>query len=153
MKKQWILLFVGALGIVSCNEVPEEKRIGVAKIIATSDTESSCNRILQEKPFSNPAIFMGSDFISFLAVLKMVNPGNLDTLLTYTAKESIEKLGKKKVIAYYEKTNLIWKKKLKAVNKVGDTYFLSYIGLQMATRKNIVFEVKVENDTCRLVIQ
>lgn len=155
--KNYILIIAAAFIFCGCEqEAPKEKNKVQSgdsdQSIEIPDTESAVNRTLREKPFSNPALIFGSSFIDFLSQLRISNPCS-DTLIYFTSKESVKRLGKEGVINYYENiiVKLTCKKKLKAVKKVGDTYFLSYEGYLTATRQNMVFEVRVENDSCKLV--
>jgi hypothetical protein len=105
------------------------------------------------KNFSNPAIIFGTDFLNFLSALKMTSPGNLDTLLKFTSQQSLAQHSRKSILTLYNKTNLNFQKKLKAIKKVNDTlYILNYLAYKYATKSIITCTVSIDRDTCRLVL-
>ena len=117
-------------------------------------TKTEIKKEAPVKSFNNPALIYGTDFISFLAMLQVTQPDNHDTLLYYTSSVSKAKYSKEAIAEYYKKTNLNFKKKLKALRRLNDsTYILNYVGLEYATRNIKTYTVTVEKDTCKLIIK
>lgn len=106
-----------------------------------------------EKPFANPALFQGSDFLNFIAQLKLSSPDNLRVLLTYTSKKSKIQYSEKTITELYRKTNFNFNKKLKAISELKDTLFvLNYSCNFYATKSVVSITVSVELDTCRILL-
>ncbi len=105
-----------------------------------------------EKPFANPAIIYGSDFMAFMQSLRKT--GNYDMMLSFTSAASIKKLGKEKIKAYYEEefTNMS-KLKLQSVTDNSDgSKTMNYTNAVMATKSASSVRIVVENDSCKIVI-
>lgn len=102
--------------------------------------------------FSNPTVFMGSDFGNFFKILYA--QGKFDEMVKFTSKSSIDKLGKDKVLDFY-KNDLkfgyeIGKPHSQFVS--GDTIILNYNANIIATKRVIRINVIVENDSCKIVL-
>lgn len=105
-----------------------------------------------EKPYSNPAIIYGSDFMSFMQSLRKI--GNYENMLCFTASESVQKFGKEKIKKYYEEkfTNMS-KLDLKSITDNSDgTKTMNYVNLSVATKSATSVNVIIENDSCKLII-
>lgn len=106
-----------------------------------------------EQPFANPVLIYGSSFLDFFSALKICSPNNLDTLLVFTSRKSIEKHGREKILSLYGRTNLNFQKELRAMSRVNDTTFvLNYSCYLFATSGMRTVTVTVESDTCRLLL-
>jgi len=106
----------------------------------------------QNKPFSNPAIIYGSDFMSFMQSLRKI--GSYDLMVQFTSSASVKKLGKEKVKAYYEEklTNMS-KLKLTSVTSNSDgTKTLNYVNTSVATKSATSVTIVIENDSCKIVL-
>jgi len=110
-------------------------------------------KVEEEKlDFSNPSVFMGSDFGNFFKILYA--QGKYDEMIKFTSKTSIDKFGKDKVLEFY-KNDLkfgyeIGKPHSKTVS--GDTITLNYNANIVATKKVVRIKVIVENDSCKIVL-
>jgi len=145
MKKFVFIIFISIFAIVGCT-VQEKKMVESVEKNSVAEVESV------EKPYSNPAVFYGSDFMSFMQSLRKI--GNYDMMLQFTSSESIKKYGKQKVKQYYKKkfTNMS-KLKLQSVTCNSDgTKTLNYVNTSVATKSAASVIVVVENDTCKLVL-
>ena len=112
-----------------------------------------CKSSITEKIFVNPVFIEGSDFLSFFSKMKMAFPGKLDTLLVFTSKQSKILHTRQSILELYSKTNLNFKKKLKAMRKVNDTmYVLNYSANKFATTSIVTCSVIVESDTARMIL-
>ena len=109
--------------------------------------------VITEKAFINPALILGSDFLSFFSKLKMVFPGKLDTLLVFTSRQSKILHTRQSILGLYSKTNLNFNKKLKAMKKLNDTvYVLNYTANKFATTSIVTCSATIENDTARMLL-
>lgn len=109
------------------------------------------NETVTEKPFSNPALIYGSDFLSFLSAEKMA--GKPEELLRYTSNKSKAIFNTNELIGFYNHTNINLHKKLKALRKINDSLFvMTYQTSAMATRNVTTITVSIEKDTARLVL-
>jgi len=106
----------------------------------------------QNKPFSNPAIIYGSDFMSFMQSLRRYN--SIDKMVQFTSLESIKKFGKEKVKEYYEEnfTNMSKLKLTNVTNNSDGTKTLTYINEVFATKSTVSVIIVIENDSCKLVL-
>lgn len=141
MKKITLLMVLFALISCTNQETPvtesEPKKVEIEEV---------------EKPYSNPAIIYGSDFMSFMQSLRKI--GNYETMLCFTSSESVQKFGKEKVKKYYEEkfTNMS-KLDLKSITDNSDgTKTMNYVNLLVATKSATSVNVIIENDSCKLVI-
>lgn len=110
------------------------------------------NVVAQSKPFVNPKIIYGSDFMTFMQSLRKI--GNYDMMLQFTSSKSIKKFGKEKIVAYYkEKFTNMSKLKLNNVNSNSDgTKTLEYTNLVAATKYATSVTIIIENDSCKLIL-
>jgi hypothetical protein len=130
-----------------CHEKTSKKP---AKLVIINDAGKPAG---VQHPFANPALIFGSDFISFIAQLKLSYPGNYDTLVYFTSEETKKRLNRSEIIHWFYKTNLNFKKKLVAISKTIDgLLILNYRSSIMATNTLMTYTVAVENNVCRLVL-
>jgi hypothetical protein len=102
--------------------------------------------------YSNPSVFMGSDFGNFFKTLYA--QGKYDEMIKFTSKSSLDKFGKDKVLDFY-KNDLkfgyeIGKPHSQTVS--GDTITLNYNANIIATKRVVRINVVVENDSCKIVL-
>lgn len=117
------------------------------------DTLSAEKPNKQNKPYSNPSLILGSDFIRFLAAIKLSQQGGENQLLNFTSNKTKATNDTKAILKYYHSINFNQQKKLKSIIKIGDNvYQLNYLGKINATDEVMSFTVSIENDTCRLVL-
>jgi hypothetical protein len=103
--------------------------------------------------FSNPAFMYGSDFLSFFKILRKI--GNLDEMILFTSKESIESIGKEKLKYVYENsfTNMS-DSRLTNIDKVDQTHFtMHYLNSEFDTKKAFKINVVKENDSIKLIYE
>jgi len=95
----------------------------------------------------------GSDFLSFFKSLRKI--GDINTLIKFTSKESIEKFGEEKLRDVYENSFVnMSDSRLTKLDKIDDNHFtMHYLNSQYATKK--VFELNVvrENDSIKLIFE
>jgi hypothetical protein len=108
--------------------------------------------IIAQKPFSNPALIYGSDFMSFMQSLKKV--GDYNMLLQFTSSASIKKNGEEKTKTYYEEkfTNMSKLKLQSIVNNSNGTKTMNYTNMKVATKSSTFVTIIIENDSCKLVL-
>lgn len=102
--------------------------------------------------YSNPSVFMGSDFGNFFKTLYA--QGKFDEMIKFTSKASIDKFGKDKVLDFY-KNDLKFGYELgrphsKTID--GDIITLNYDANIIATKRVVRINIIVENDTCKIVL-
>ena len=139
----WILLLMSA-----CNNLVTTKKnpLPVPRVPTEANTEI-------EKPFANPVLILGSDFLNYFASLKMTNPGNLKPLILFTSKQSKIQHKHTDIIRLYEKTNFNLAKQLKAMKQINDSVFvLNYSCTSFATRTLLTITVAIENDTAKIIL-
>lgn len=142
MKKTgFILIFLVAL-LCSCNTKNVEKK--QPNDVVVQNLES------KQLDFSDPARMAGSDFGSFF--ISMLRTQNYDMALKFTSKESIEKFGVDKILNKYRDFKYNYKLEQKSINKSGNTFVVTYVTNEFATGKLKSLTLKLENDTCKLVL-
>ncbi len=102
--------------------------------------------------FSNPSVFMGSDFGNFFNTL--YKQGKFEDMLAFTSSQSINQFGKDVILNFY-KNDLkfgyeIGKPHSQTV--VGDIITLNYDANIIATKRVVRFNIVVENDSCKIVL-
>jgi len=145
MKKLFFILLVTVLA--SCDNVNVAP--GPGPLVTTKDN----NSYSENKPFSNPTVFMGSDFGNFFQT--MYKLGDFDGMIEFTSSQSINQFGKEAILEFY-KNELdfgydIGKRPL-SHNVSGDIITLNYESKIMATKKIVRVNVIVENDSCKIVL-
>lgn len=102
--------------------------------------------------FSNPTVFMGSDFGNFFKILYA--QGKFDEMIKFTSKASINKFGKDKVLDFYKNELKFGYEigKPHSQNVSGDTITLNYNANIIATKRVVRINVIVENDSCKIVL-
>ena len=150
MKNLIRLSFIGLLAIsCSSGRVEDSSKLTNVK----KENSNSENIIKESTEFSNPAFMYGSDFLSFFKSLRKI--GDINTLIKFTSKESIEKFGEEKLRDVYENSFVnMSDSRLTKLDKIDDNNFtMHYLNSQYATKK--VFEISVvkENDSIKLVFE
>jgi hypothetical protein len=96
----------------------------------------------------------GSSFLHLFLTQKSV--GDFNGMIDFTHSESIQKFGKEELISMYREnfTNVDTKtldlKSMKTID--ANTYEMFYTINEFATKRAVSITVKVENDTCKLLI-
>ena len=133
--------------VASCNKPENHQDVKAA----VSVSSAICK--IHPKPFSNPVLIYGSDFLSFFAQLKMSYPGKLDTLLVFTSTQSKIHNSRQRILELYQGTNFNFQKKLKAIKKINDSlYVMNYLCNRFATSQIVKCRVIIEDDTARLIL-
>jgi hypothetical protein len=143
MKKLFVFIIFICTFAFSCTN--KEKEMVV-------DVVDSKPTLIEEKPYSNPAIIYGSDFVSFMQSLRKI--GDYETMVCFTSSESLQKYGEKRVIQYYnEKFNNMSELKLQSiVENENGKQTMNFVNLSMATKKTASVDIVIENDSCKLVL-
>lgn len=145
--KSLFLFIVTLFVLTSCEGVNVGP--GPGPLVTVSDAEV----IKEEKlDFSNPSVFMGSDFGNFFRVLYA--QGKFDEMVKFTSKSSLDKFGKDKVLNFY-KNELKFGYEIGAPHSQivsGDTITLNYNANIIATKRVVRINVIVENDSCKIVL-
>ena len=145
--KNLILLLTTSLIFASCSE--EIKKESLTTEVKSENIIEKENVISE---FSNPAIIYGTDFLTFFKSLRKL--GNYDEMVKFTASESVEKYGEEELRLYYENsfTNMS-NSKLKNLEKIDDSnYIMHYLNSEFATKRAFQLNVKLENDSVKLVL-
>jgi len=141
------LIFVfSALILVSCGKSPAEVEFDKIQIEARAHKDD-----LPKLDFSNPSVFMGSDFGRFFQKLQEDN--KFDEMIAFTSSRSIEKFGKDAILEFY-KNELDFRYDItpRSIRNFGDTISLNYQANIIATKRVIRINVVVENDSCKIVL-
>ena len=101
-------------------------------------------------PYSNPALIYGSDFGRMFQTF--YKQGQFQLMMHFTSQESIAHYGSGRIYRYYKSMDFGYQMKLKSINRIGTGYSLNYLCSILATRKIIRMELKIENDTCKILL-
>lgn len=147
--KSLFLFIVTLFVLTSCGESKSETEF--------HNLQKEANVHMNDMPgpdfdYSNPTVFMGSDFGNFFKILYA--QGKFDEMIKFTSKASIDKFGKDKVLDFY-KNDLkfgyeIGKPHSQTVS--GDTITLNYDANIIATKRVVRINVVIENDSCKIVL-
>lgn len=131
MKKLALIILICIFALVSCK---------------TTSAQTST------KPFSNPAIIYGTDFLTYFKTLRGL--GNYAEMLKFTTSKSIEKHGKNAIMVFYvERCKNMSKVKLVNITSNSDgTKTLNYINDVVATKNTFSINVIIENDSCKIIL-
>jgi hypothetical protein len=149
MKQLTILL--SALIMFSCSNMDTKNEKSLETSVKTEKKEKN-NVNTVKSDFSNPAIIYGVDFLTFFKSLRKL--GKYDEMVKFTSSESLDKYGESHLKSYYENkfTNMS-KSKLTNIEKIGEsTYTLFYTNKENATKRAFQFDVVIENDSTKLIL-
>ena len=141
-------VFVIIFSIFALESCKNDKDV---KISAANNIKKDTVLKAEAKPFKNPAIIYGTDFLSFMQAFRKT--GNLDLMIAFTSSADVKKQGKDKIKEYFENNfkNMSKLKLMSIVNK-GNIKTLNYINLSFATRNALSVDVIIENDSCKLIL-
>jgi hypothetical protein len=106
---------------------------------------------LESKPFSDPAIIYGSDFGHFFQ--EMYKLGDYDGMLAFTSSESITLHGERTIVEHYKNMTFGFEfGKLKKIQEEDGRISMFYLSDIDATKVRFILHVKVENDSCKVLI-
>lgn len=112
------------------------------------------NRDIGRGPrYSNPFFIDGSSFGNFFQT--MYKHGKFKDMLAFTSKESVDKFGIEKILAFYEnelKFGYDIGKRAISSGTDGDVVILNYKSDVIATKRIIRMKVVVENDSVKIVL-
>ena len=149
MKQLTILLSV--LIMFSCSNVDTKQEKSLETSVKIEKKEkNTINKVKSD--FSNPAIIYGVDFLTFFKSLRKL--GKYDDMVNFTSNKTLGKYGESHLKSYYENkfTNMS-KSKLTNIEKIGEsTYTLFYTNKENATKRAFQFDVVIENDSTKLIL-
>lgn len=102
----------------------------------------------QQVKFNNPVLIGGSDFLKVFQEFYKLS--NFNTMLKFTASESIAHFGADKILEKYKSVDFGYTTKLKSVKKDSSTYILNYEAKIQATKVMIRMKVVIENDSTKI---
>jgi len=141
--KNLLLALVTISVLFSCSEVS----VAPAKtsVAAPRDVEVTLD-------YSNPSVFMGTDFGNFFKML--YRQGRFEDMLLFTSSQSVEKFGRDAILDFYEKDFKFGYElgRLRSETIDGDVITLNYNANIIATKRVIRISVVVENDSCKIVL-
>lgn len=103
-----------------------------------------------ENPFANPALIYGTDFLRMFQLF--YKQGQWETMIKFTSRESINRIGRKKLLNYYRQMDFGYSLQIYSLKKQGELYMLNYKAKLYATEYIVRCIVNIENDTCRIVL-
>jgi len=146
--KSLILFFATLFVLTSCGKSEAEIKLDTLQVKARSHMND-----LPVLDFSNPSVFMGSDFGNFFQTL--FKQGKFEDMIKFTSAKSIDKFGKDAILSFY-RNELEFGYDLgnrpASVVTSGDTITLNFKANIMATTKIIRLNVFIENDSCKIVL-
>ena len=156
MKNLIKLLLVG-LFFVSCSSGKVESSSDSSKVnnstVVKNNIDNSSRDFEKPTEFSDPVFMYGTDFLGFFKSLRKI--GDIDNLIKFTSKESIDKFGEDKLRDIYENSfNNMSDSRLTKLDELDENHFtMHYLNSQYATKK--VFELNVvrENDSIKLIFE
>ncbi len=141
------LLFSLNITLASCansetGNVPSESSI----LILDSSSD------LVETRFSNPALIYGTSIGEL--VQQYHKQGKWTELIRFISIGSVLKFGEENIIQSFQRSDFGYKIKLKSMSIYGDgCYYLNYQTLKYGTIGVLRMEVRIENDTAKIVLK
>lgn len=144
LSRQIVNFFLCSLiiSLFSCNEPQEQKRIVLKAPIEKQDLEG---------PLNNPILFLGSSFGEFIQSL--CKASRYKELIKYTSIDTKKKYTQNELTDFYSRMQFFYPLTLKSYTKEGNEYTLLYETSINATILSIRLYVKIEDDSCRLVLK
>jgi hypothetical protein len=138
-----------SLVTLSCDELIVTP--GPGPLVTAKDNVSNVENP-EEIDFSNPGVFVGTDFGNYFQ--SMFRRGEFDEMIKFTSKESLDKFGEDAVRDFYEH-DLQFGYELgdaKSQNIKDGITTLNYSANINATKVVVRINVVVENDSCKVLI-
>ena len=111
--------------------------------------------LVPEKGFSNfdnPALIYGTSIGEL--VQQFYKQGRWSDLIKFISSSSIQEFGEENIIQSFQRSDFGYKIKLKSMSIYGEgCYYLNYQTLKYGTIGVLRMEVRVENDTAKIVLQ
>jgi hypothetical protein len=126
------------LSLVACSTKQEEK-----EIVREEKTKQ-----IEELRLDNPALFLGVTFGQFMQSCHKV--GDYKKMLDFTSSISREKHSDSALINFYSKMQFTDPIRLKTVKYEGNNFTMFYSTTVVATKRTILIEGVIENDSCKL---
>ncbi len=145
--KVLLILICSMLSFISCQEQIENNTTTVysEKISVNEEHVDS-----QKLDFSNPAVFIGTDFGNFIRALYGI--GDFDQMIAFTSSSAIKRFGKDVLREYYRELDMRLEMKLLSTTKEDSLIILHYECIDKATRVVRRLPVIVENDSVKVHI-
>jgi hypothetical protein len=102
------------------------------------------------KPFSNPILIYGSDFLSVFQMY--YKQANWEMMMKLTSSKSIAEFGFDSILHYYKQMDFGYRLRLMSIEKTAEGINMNYKATIMATSHVVRCKVVVEFDTCRIEI-
>lgn len=138
----------------------DEEEIEVVNEVSLDDSpergvgvETGNRDIGRGGPYSNPFLIYGSSFGNFFQT--MYKHGKFKDMLAFTSKESVDKFGREKILAFYEnelKFGYDIGERAISSGTDGDVIILNYKSDVIATKRIIRMKVVVENDSVKIIL-
>ena len=141
-----LTVFTALIFLASCDGVNVGPGPGPLVVIEDEVTKE------EKLDFSNPSVFMGSDFGNFFKILYA--QGKFDEMIKFTSKTSLDKFGKDKILDFYKNDLKFGYEIGKPHSQVvsGDTVMLNYNANIIATKRVVRINVIIENDSCKILL-
>jgi hypothetical protein len=139
-----VFSFILAIGLYSCGGGTEQQEDVVE--ITTQESMGQPNEEALE--LSNPAIFLGSDFGSFLRSLYGI--GDFTQMVQFTANEIRTKYGDEQLGKYYRHLDFRMEMRLLSITKTDSLLFMNYECIDKATKTVRRLPIIIENDSVKV---
>ena len=104
----------------------------------------------EERPFANPALIFGTDFVRMFQVF--YNQADWESMIRFTSEKSKNEIGLEKLVKYFQRMNFGYSLRINSMKKIGKVYLLNYKAKIYATDQIVRCKIVVENDTCRILL-
>jgi hypothetical protein len=101
--------------------------------------------------FSNPAVFLGTDFGNFIRSLYGI--GDFEQMLQFTSSETIERFGKDQLRNHYQELDLRMEMRLLSTTSEDSLILLHYECFDKATKTVRRLPLIVENDSVKIHLE
>ncbi len=143
--KSITLLFLVIISFCACKTESDKQ----SKPVAVAETKQE-----PSKPYSNPALIYGSSFGHCFQTLYRNN--QFEQMICFTSNKTLKEFGKEKVLNYYmNKFKLDYELgKLSNITTKNGISLLTYTnGRIQATRRKLVIQCSVENDSVKIILE
>jgi hypothetical protein len=105
---------------------------------------------VQQQIFSNPTVFMGTDFGNFMRTLYGI--GDVDRMIAFTSSDAIKRFGSDALRDHYQQLDLRMEMKLLSATHEDHITLLHYECIDKATKIVRRLPVIIENDSVKVHI-
>jgi len=149
IKKFFPLLYAAVIALACIGCKTDSNRSTRDALPSTKNADKDNSEVTLD--FSNPAVFMGTDFGNFIRALYGI--GDFEQMLQFTSSATIERFGKEQLRNHYQSLDLRMEMRLLSATSEDSLILLHYECIDKATKTVRRLPLIIENDSVKIHLQ